>query len=434
MRETRSKKNQAGFSIAELLVVIILLLIVVSAAFSLLKGTIRTANTNYKLTSAGQEFRISQEMLNRDILRVGDGLSGISNIWLPTQFATQYLTSRSSAAIDPTNSGYVSVGSTLSDDNVPSGTNVSGTTPSTTVLENTDRLTLLATDTSFAPIDLPINSTQYWTGRINIPAARINEFSAGEIYYISSGGTGVFGTVTSVNTGSNYISWSDGDALNLNRVGWTGNLAVGTRRNTDNSTLKRVNIVHYYVDAQGRLVRRSFGVQGVPYVDSVISEHLVDLQFRYILKPSVAGTILNQPISQLLLSDAPLVRLIEASATVETAYPLQDGKKHKIEGSARIGVRNVQFLEAPVPKDSSGNTQLPNPQPAPQITPVPTPTPTPTPTPPPTPTPSPTATPVPTATPTPTPTPSVTPTPTATPTPTRTPTPTPTPTPGNGDN
>ncbi len=448
MKQVCKTNSESGFSMMELMVVIVLTLVVVSAAFALLGGTIRSSSTNVEVTSAQQEFRNTQEMLTRDILRAGDGLSGISNLWLPSPFVTNYLTARPDSVIDPSAGGFVSIGATVSDNDVPSGTNVIGSNPTTTVMENTDRLTILSTDQSFATIDLPVNSTAYWSGRINIPAARIADFSVGEVYYISSGGTGVFGAVTSVDTGSNQIYWEEGDTLGLNRMGWTGNLAAATDRNTQPATLKRVNMIHFYVDANGRFMRRVFGVKDKPYTDSVVAEHLTDLQFRFVLKPAGSGTIFEQPIEQLDIDKAPLVRVIEASATVTTA-PLSNGTVKTIEGSTKIGVRNVQFLEAPVPRDSEGNTELPDPEPTPVVTPTPTPTPpTPTPTPPtptpsitPTPTPTPPTptptstppTPTPTSTP-PTPTPTATPptpTPTATP-PTPTPTPPPTPTP-DGD-
>ncbi len=107
-------EDESGFSMMELLIVMVLTLIIMAAAFSLLHGTMKTANTNYEMTSAAQGLRNSQEFVNRDILVAGDGLKGVSNIWLPTRFVTDYLSSRSAAALDPTTRGYVSVGAVLS--------------------------------------------------------------------------------------------------------------------------------------------------------------------------------------------------------------------------------------------------------------------------------------------------------------------------------
>ncbi len=433
--------KQAGFSMMELLVVMVIMLVIMAATFSLLRGSITTASTNYEMTTAGQGLRNSQEFLDRDILAAGDGLKGISNIWLPTRFVKDYLSARSTTDLDPTNLGYVSLGAILSDNQVPAGTVVKNSNPATTVLPETDRLTLLTIDPSFNSIDVPIGASNRMNGDINIPASRIADFAVGEIYYLTSGGTGAFGAVTNVNTGVNKIVWAEGDTFGLNRLGDTGSLAVATNRGNSSASLRRVNIIHYFADAEGRLVRRAFGVRQNGFVDSVIAEHLNNLQFRYILKPTGSGTIFEPPADQIVLAASVRVRMIEPRVIVETAYPLPNGQKETVEGITQIGVRNVQFLEAPVPVDTQGNTTLPNPGPTPAVTPTPTPTRTPSPTPVPTatPLPTPTRTPTPTPTPgTPTPTPpppTPTPRPTATPipTPTRTPTPRPTPTPGNGD-
>lgn len=373
MKNCRKNKGEKGFSLLELIIVMVLMLIITAAVFSLLHGTITTANANYEMTTAAQGARNAQEFLTRDILSVGDGLKGVSNLWLPTAFVTNYLTVRKAADIDPTNLGYVSIGSIISDFNLPANVKVAGSNPPVNVLERTDRITMLAVDPTFPSIDIPINASSYITGQISIPASRINDFSVGEVYYVTSGGTGAFGTVTNVDKTGNLITWGQGDALGLNRLGASGPLASGTNLNRHSASLMRVNIIHYFVDAEGRLIRRAFGVKGASYVDSVVAEHVTLLKFRYILKPGTTGTILTQPKDQIEISDASSVRVIEPRVIVETAYPLQNGEKHFVEAVTQVGVRNIQFLEAPVPVDASGNTTLPNPGPTPNITPTPAP-------------------------------------------------------------
>lgn len=414
--KSTKKHDQAGFSMIELIIVLVLTLIIMSAVFSLMQGTIRTANANYEMTTATQGLRNSQEFLNRDILTVGDGVKGNGNIWMPTQFVTDYLTVRTAPDIDPANKGFVSIGVVVSDNNLPAGVKVPGTNPATTVRERTDRVTLLSVDHSFMPISVTHTEVDSNSGHINIPAGRLADFKVGEVYFLSNGAAATFGTVTGIDAGNNRIFWNNGDALGLNRTGKFGPM-YSIEAPKYAMSLMRVHIINYYVDAEGKLIRRVFGVRDSTFIDSVIAEHVFDLQFQFILKPSNNSTIFEQPVSQIDLSDAALVRIIEPNVIVETAYPLQDGEKHRVEGVTQIGVRNIQFLEAPVPLDKDGNTDLPNPGPAPQITPIPTPTPVKTPTP------IPTVTPTPKATPKPTPKPSATPKPT----------PIPTPTPGKGD-
>lgn len=416
----------------ELIVVMVIMMVVISAVFALMRGTIIGANANYEVTTASQSLRNAQEYISRDALVVGDGFKSISNIWLPTSFVTNYLTARSAATLDPSNAGFLSVGSVISDDNVAAGKTVLNTTPSTNVLPTTDRITMLSVDPSFSSVPLLAGSANVTNGEITIPGGNTSNYAVGEIYHISGGGNGAFGIITSITGGK--IVWGESDAFGLNHFGATGNIGTATGGNgSAPATLTRVNIIHYFVDASGKLIRRAFGVKGAPFVDSVIAEHVKNLQFRYTLQPDVNGTIYRAPIAQLALTDASMVRMIESAVEIETANELQDGQKSKVDGVTEIGVRNLQFMQAPVPYDAQGNTTLPNPGPTPFMTPLPTPSPTPSPTPVPTATPSPTPSPTPGGTPVPTPTPIPTPTPTPTPTPVPTPTPTPTPSTGEGN-
>ncbi len=373
----------------ELMVVLVLMLIVLAAVFSLMRGTIITANTNYEMTTAGQSLRNAQEFISRDALVVGDGLKDVSNVWIPTNFVTRFLTVRSAASLDPSNRGFISTSAVISDDNVPAATTVLNANPATTVLPDSDRVTMLSVDPTFSPIPLPANFVNPATGEITIPGGDTSAFSVGEIYYLSGSGNGAFGTITSINAGA--IVWQEGDVYGLNWFGASGNIATSAGATGNQpTTLMRVNMVHYFADADGRLMRRVFGAKNAGFVDIVIAEHLVKLQFRFILKPETAGVIHAQPVTQINVSDASLVRIIEPEIAVETAYPLQDGAKYEVEGLTQVGFRNLQFGEAPVPRDANGNTNLPNPGPTPNITPNPVGTPSPSPTPIPTPEPSPT--------------------------------------------
>lgn len=434
---SQNKKCERGFSLMELMVVMVIMLVIMSSVFSLLRGTISNAAANYEMTVAGQSLRNAQEYISRDVLIAGDGFKGVSNVWLPTKFVADYLTVRTAAVLDPSGSGFITVGSIISDNNIPTNTAVKNSNPAMKILAGSDRMTLFAADATFPSVDVAAGAVDTNKGQISIPASRISDFTVGEVYYITSGGTGAFGTVTQVDTKKNQIFWAEGDALRLNRFGATGALGVGTNNGADPSSLRRVQIVNYFLSDDGKLMRRAFGIKGAGFIDSVIAEHLTALKFRYTLKPAADGKILDEPQSQLALSEATLVRMIEPHMTVETANALPSGAKSSVDGITQLGVRNIQFLEAPVPRDAQGNTDLPNPGPTPVITPTPPPPPTATPTPAtPTPTPTPTQTPVGTPTPAPTPatpTPTATPTPAPTKTPAKTPTPTPTPLPGDGE-
>ncbi len=357
MHKTTIKNSQSGFSLLELLIVTVVMLIIMGGTFTLLRGTIVTASNNYQITTAAQGLRNSQEFLTRDILVVGDGLKGLSGIRLPTLFVSKFLTIRSIADLDPTNLGFVSVGSIISDTNLPANLDVVGSLLATKMMARTDRTTMLSIDQSFPSIDIPVGAINLNLGNINIPAARINNFKIGELYFITGSGTGVVGTVTAINPLTNQIIWGGGDALGLNSLGLTGALGIGTNLGKSAASLKRLTLIQYFVDADGKLIRRAFGVQNAAFVDSVIAEHVVDFRINYILNPAGNNKIFEQPKRDLAVDDASLVRMIQPLVSVETAYPLQDGQKDRVDGIILVGVRNLQFLEAPVPIDATGNTK-----------------------------------------------------------------------------
>ena len=66
-------RKDSGFSLIELMIVVVIMLVIMAATFSLMQGTMTTANANYEMTTAAQGLRNSQEFLTRDILVAGDG-------------------------------------------------------------------------------------------------------------------------------------------------------------------------------------------------------------------------------------------------------------------------------------------------------------------------------------------------------------------------
>lgn len=323
-----------------------------------MRGTIITAQANYQITDANQTLRNGQEFVTRDLLVAGDGVRDNANIWLPTAFVTKYLTARS---IDPNNSGFISTGAIISDNDLPAGVNVPNSETPTTIKERTDRITILATDPNFAPLDIQVGSFDYVTGSVTISSG-VADYQVGEIYCLMGNGAATFAVITSINAGNNTLYFAQGDVFGLNQNSETGGFASVSLKNTTSITLKRVRMIQYFVDADARLIRRVFGAVGKSIADSVIAEHLQTLQFDYVLKSknSADTTIYDSVMHQVDFPQNSLIRLVGFSIFCETVKPLQDGEKYVVEGTARIGVRNMQFKEAPVPIDAEGNLTLSN--------------------------------------------------------------------------
>ncbi|MDH3494426.1 MAG: prepilin-type N-terminal cleavage/methylation domain-containing protein, partial [Acidobacteriota bacterium] len=248
-------KSEDGFTLMELVVTMVLTVVVLTAAFALMRGAMNTANTSYEMTSAQQSVRNAQEFLARELLTAGDGLKGISTIWIPTSFATQELSSRSTSDMDPGATGYCSPGLIISDDDVPTNTNVDHGTIPMKILGNTDRITMLGEDRTFSNIDLTTSDVSDSNGYVRVPAARLPDFQVNEVYFLTNGIAGTFFAITSIDTGTRRLYADDGDTLGLNRTGGTGNLA-----SIDNAglpmILKRVKITQFFVEENNKLMRR----------------------------------------------------------------------------------------------------------------------------------------------------------------------------------
>src|SRR5689334_7351147 len=122
--------NQRGASIVEMLIAVTVMLIVVTSVFWLMKNSLTISTTTYEMTDAQENLRIAQEFINRDLIEAGDGLKGVSNICVRSNFVTGYLSTNSFNVSCGNIAGMVSLPLVLSDNNVPANTAVAQTTPS----------------------------------------------------------------------------------------------------------------------------------------------------------------------------------------------------------------------------------------------------------------------------------------------------------------
>jgi Tfp pilus assembly protein PilW len=353
MCPTRKLNREAGFSMMELLISLATMTIITGAAFALIGGSIKFTNATFHMTDAEQTLRTAHEVINRDLTTAGNGLKGVSAIKVPRAFVTNYLTLTADSA-DPNNLALV-----VSDDNVPANTAVPQSSPAATVLGGSDRMTMLTLDTSFNNG----NAVSLFAGQITVAGANTNIavgatniglFQAGEIYAINTQIGLAFGVVTSVNTTTNTLIMSNGDVYGLNQTSATApiytvaGLALGP---STAASIIRMQIIHYYVNANNLLVRRVFGVKGAGFVDSVIAEHVINLQFRYLLNKTDPNGFVPQPVGQVPPADQLTVREVETTVAVETVRAVNvvtnsSNGKQSISTTTATTVRNLQFRKA----------------------------------------------------------------------------------------
>jgi len=352
----------------ELMISMTIMTIVTGCAFALIGGSIKFTNATFHLTDAEQTLRTAHEVINRDLTTAGNGLKGVSMIKLPRAFVANYLT----LTPDPADPNYVNLALVVSDDNIPTGTAVPQSNPAATVLGGSDRMTMLTQDTSFNTG----NAVSLFAGQITVAGsntniavglANIGLFQAGEIYAVTTQNGLAFGVITSINAATNTLVMANGDVYGLNQTIANGTAppiytvaGLGAGPSTAASVI-RMQIIHYYVNANNLLIRRVFGVQGTGFVDSVIAEHVTNLQFRYLLNKTDPNGFVPQPVRQVAPADQLTVREVEATIAVETVRAVNAvtnsnspssmcgasaNGKQTICTTTATTVRNLQFRKA----------------------------------------------------------------------------------------
>ncbi|HKE56135.1 MAG TPA: hypothetical protein VKB46_05515, partial [Pyrinomonadaceae bacterium] len=145
--EAHRFQNEAGFSMAELVVATALLVVVTGAVFALMRDSLKLSTTTYEMTDAQESLRTAQEYINRDLVNTGDGLNSINRILVPQAFVTNYLAVN--PVTDPSTPNIINLPLLQSDNDVPANTTIPGTNPATTVRANpllTDRISMLEID------------------------------------------------------------------------------------------------------------------------------------------------------------------------------------------------------------------------------------------------------------------------------------------------
>jgi prepilin-type N-terminal cleavage/methylation domain-containing protein len=341
--ERRQWRRSGGFSLLEMLVAVTIMLIIMGAIFESLKGSFKVSMTSHEMSDVQQGVRAAHEYINRDLIVAGDGLNGINNIRLPTPFVVNYLTQ--SPVINISDPDHITLSIITSDDNVPAATFVPGAAAPMQVLAGSDRVTMLKADRSFTPISLDADAIDASGSTITISQADVELFSVGEIYFLTSGDRGAFGVITDINDANPAsLSFGDGDAYGLNLTGGGGYISFVSDGGQQPTTLMRMNMAHYFVNAEGLFMKRLFGIPQAGFVDIVIAEHLVNLQFRYALNIRDANGNLPQPVDALETTvQQAATRQVEVAITTETAHAINNGAHQQLTMKATASIRNMQF-------------------------------------------------------------------------------------------
>lgn len=359
MQGKRNIHSEDGFTIIELTVALTVMIILTAGIVSLMKGSMNISTANYELTDAQQSLRTAQEYINRDLMNAGDGLKTISVIRVPQTFVNNYLTLTPIVDTDmPV--GIINLGILTSDNGVPAGTAVLGANPATTIYwtsaNPTDRQSIIEVDPQF--IAIPPTTIDSTGTIVTLPSGTVmTQFTVGEIYYFSSAAGGTFAYLTAKNSGACQLTFGTGDTpFGLNLVGTANNLKVISSGGTLPTSMTRMRIIHYYVNANKYLMRRVFGAKCVPsqtcsgFQENVVAEHVTNVQFNYSLDMTDSAGNVVQPTQTLSNKSERLgIRQVEVTVTVETPHALQSGNRSTLSMTTSTSVRNMQFRKAQNP-------------------------------------------------------------------------------------
>jgi hypothetical protein len=169
---------------------------------------------------------------------------------------------------------------------------------------------------------------------------------------LTSSRGGTFAGLTSVDAANKKLTFASGDLCGLNTAGSSNRIKDISASGSLPTTLQRMRIIHYFLDANGLLRRRVFGDRGAAFRDNIVAEHVTAVQFVYSLALESGGNPV-QPTSLLTTPEHQVnISQVEVRVTVETPHALHNSMKPLLSTATSTSLRNMQFRQALQPRAS----------------------------------------------------------------------------------
>jgi hypothetical protein len=279
-------RSAAGYSLAEFLIAMGILTVMMGATMGGLADVMKGNDAVLQMTGMNASLRTGMDFVVRDLLQVGSGLpsghvvtvpngNGATPVRLPGPPGTAFALPAGSATL-----AAVIPGAGL-------GPKLNGV--------DTDVLTVLMVDNAFLNVGTTaVASTSVVVAAGVDLAAGADRVLPGQLMLIMKGSQNTLVEVTAVDAAARQLTFADGDALNLNQSGAEfGNLAAlnaaAPANSPANTTLSRVRMITYYVDATAdpqhpRLVRRVNNGDALVFDNkggTAVALDVENLQFTY---------------------------------------------------------------------------------------------------------------------------------------------------------
>lgn len=317
MRETK------GFSLVELMVATAVMLILLVPLMSFMRAGQMARSSSLRLTGIEQNARAALQSIGRDIQNAGYNLA--PNI--PINNCTMFATLTGPALPAPSPAYFFSPVIPGDNLNLVRTQNSAGAT----VSNQTDQITLISVDQLFNN-GLPLsgnvtNSSGSPTFQLSgAPPPDFADLVVGDFVVVSLGGN--VALVRVMAKGASTLTFGSDPPLNLNQPS-SGPIATiaSTPQGTGQVSVYKANIITYYVDGDGNLIRReklppphtayggydgrtptaitpdpgtfSCGENGLStcYYDSIIATGIENLQFTYYLFLPNSSVTISGPVA-----------------------------------------------------------------------------------------------------------------------------------------
>ena len=239
------KNNEAGFTLAELLVSTVVTLMVLAAALGSFSDATRITDAARETTDTNQNLEVATTLLVRDLIQAGQGIPP-GGIYVPSGAGATALKRPSPAGSDMT--------FPLGTEVLPSLTPGASLGPLVLGVQ-TDMIHILYVDPTLSlnDVDLDIpNDGSSLTVDDTLPITGQDRIQAGDLILFTGNNNSALQMVTS--TSDQTVFFGAGDPMNLNQRGAASGsvmeLKTGNQFDTVNVVdVFRVHLISYYIDA-----------------------------------------------------------------------------------------------------------------------------------------------------------------------------------------
>lgn len=337
-------ESEKGFSLLELVVSIVIFLVVIAAIFGVLQAAQRSRTVVNEGVQLSKTVRISLNLIGRDTLNAGYAYPSGNTVVLKNNALSTLIGIPSDFDSSRDTVPPIIVGNDVT-------LNTFNQTPNT----RTDQVTFLFKDSTFnlvgtagnqvsQPLNINAATTSSGIDEI-IPVTGSNASCQINDLFVITGNTGsTLGVVTNL-SGTNKVQFANGDILGFNRTGTSGFL----RNITTPASMQRVQMVTYFVTADGTLTRRRYANGAVAFVDEPLVYGVENFQIQYVMNN---GDLLDNPsagpdgtpgTSDDVEANLALIRQLRVTIFVRSTELNAAGQPFSLTMSSTFSTRNLGY-------------------------------------------------------------------------------------------